>query len=86
MRDYDFTKGISHYLHEENKIEVSQMSMDLRNLDATDDISKMLNLADQGKMIKSSRNLRVNPGNRILYFLEFYCGEKLSRIGLQGFV
>jgi len=86
MRGYDFTKGISHYLHEENKIEVSRMSMDLNVLDATDEIKRMLKLEGQSKMIKSSRNLRINPGNKILYFLDFYCGEKLSRIGIQGFV
>lgn len=86
LSDYDFTQGISHYLFEENRIEVGKMSMDFEVLKITDDVQSVLKLKEKSKMIKSSRTVRVNPGNKILYFLEFYCGEKLSRIGLNGFV
>ncbi len=86
LKDYDFTKGISHYLFEENKIEVGKMSMDFEVLQLTKEVKDLLKLEDKTKMIKSCRTVRMNPGNEILYFLQFYCGEKLSRIGINGFV
>lgn len=86
LKGYDFTKGISHYLFEEKKIQVSKMSMNFEVLQGTKDFKNLLNLDDKTKMIKSSRRVRTDPDNEILYFLEFHCGEKLSRIGLNGFV
>ncbi|MBI9011548.1 MAG: GntR family transcriptional regulator [Clostridiales bacterium] len=86
LKDYDFTKGISHYLFEDHKIEVGKMSMDFEVLQLTEEVKDLLKLEAKTKMIKSCRTVRMNPGNEILYFLQFYCGEKLSRIGINGFV
>ena len=60
--------------------------MDFEAIEVTDEIKALLKLEDKSKMIKSNRTVRMNPGNEILYFLEFYCSEKLSRIGVHGYV
>jgi len=86
LSGYDFTKGISHFLFEDKNIEVGKMSMDFEVLRLTDEVKALLKLEEKTKMIKSCRTVRMNPGNEILYFLQFYCGEKLTRIGINGFV
>lgn len=85
LKDYNFTEGISHYLFEELKIAVGKMSMDFEVVKVTEEVRKVLEIEEKNNMIKSSRTVRMNPDNEILYFLEFYCGENLSRIGLNGF-
>jgi len=84
--NYDFTKGISHYLFEENQIEVGKMSMDLEVLAVTEKVRRILKMEETSRMIKSTRTVRTNPGNKILYFLKFYSDVKLTRIGMNGFV
>lgn len=86
LENYDFTQGISHYLFEDKKIEVGKMSMDFEVVSQTEEVKNILDLDPQSKMIKSNRIVRMNPDNELLYYLEFYCGENLSRIGLNGFV
>jgi len=86
LRDYDFTKGISHYLYEDKKIKVGKMSMDFDVLEAGGEIQQILKLDEKSSMIKSTRTVRTRPDNEILYYLNFYCGEKLTRVGMKGYV
>jgi GntR family transcriptional regulator, N-acetylglucosamine utilization regulator len=86
LKDYDFTKGISHYLFEDLKIQVGKMSMDLEVLSASEEIQQILKLEETTPIIESSRIVRFKSGNEILYFLKFYCDVELTRIGINGFV
>ncbi|MCT4597166.1 MAG: GntR family transcriptional regulator [Vallitalea sp.] len=86
FRDFDFTKGISHYLFEELKVSVTKMTMDLEVIKATGEEKELLQLQDDSKMIISNRVVNVNSQKEILYHLKFYCGEQLSKIGMDSFV
>lgn len=86
FKDFDFTKGISHYLFEELKVSVTKMTMDLEIVKASGEEKELLQLEDDSKMIISNRVVNVNAQKEILYHLKFYCGEQLSKIGMDNFV
>lgn len=85
MKGYDFTNPISHYLFEEKKICVNHMEMAFDILEAKGEYKELLKLNDKN-MIKTTRRVHTSPSNEILYYLEFYCGEKLSHIGRDNFL
>ncbi|GMQ59955.1 GntR family transcriptional regulator [Vallitalea sediminicola] len=86
FKDFDFENGISHYLFEELKVSVTKMDMDLEIVKAVGEEKDILQLKDDSKMMISNRVVYVNDKKDILYHLKFYCGEKLSKIGMDNFV
>ena len=86
FKDYDFTQPISHYMFDVKKIGVQKMNMDFLIEPATSNITKLLQLKPEEKMIKSSRTVFTQPNDDLFYYLTFYCAEKLSYIGTEKFI
>lgn len=83
---FDFREGIAHYLFEELKISVTKMDMNLEIVKASGEEKELLKLNDNNKMMISNRIVYVNKQKDVLYHLKFYCGEQLSKIGMDSFV
>ncbi|GKX29228.1 phosphonate metabolism transcriptional regulator PhnF [Vallitalea longa] len=86
FKDFNFENGISHYLFEDLKVSVTKLNMDLEIVKASGEEKELLQLSDDSKMMISNRVVYVNKEKDILYHLKFYCGEQLSKIGMDNFV
>ena len=84
--DYDFTQPISHYMFDVKKIGVARMNMDFVIKSSPEDISKILEIEPDSKMIESSRTVFVAPNDDMYYHLSFYCAEKITHIGTEKFI
>ncbi|MCT4544350.1 MAG: GntR family transcriptional regulator [Vallitalea sp.] len=86
FKDFNFEEGISHYLFHELNLLVTKMNMDLEIVEAKGEMKELLKLKDNSKMMISNRIVYVNNQKDILYHLKFYCGEQLSKIGMDNFI
>ncbi len=83
---YDFTKPISNFMFEENDVSVSKMNMDFNILPVEKELAELLEIPMNQRMVLSSRQVFVEPDNKIYYYLDFYAGAEKGLLGKNQFM